>query len=867
MKIKLPPIPQGPFLGNIVRSADRTIVKNCLHDAQGIIQVERGRPRACWEGATTENTFAALTDGTANISKAPDRAIYWRAVAKVVAASKFRATYDGGSVNYVESESGDSAKEISFCEHLGYLIVAVKGEPMRFIRADDFADATDYTVVDNLEAIEEFRGLFALGGQPAYFYHKYTECDATSDVTSTFDETEIIAGTNVNAAYTGAVGVGAHGAPQAMSGSASLVYTANLTRNNTHDTSNWEPQNIAGSFWVQPTSATTGLETGTGVAFAANFGEAYRIRIGMPNQQFMGRFPTTYRRRLCVVEGRDYEYTQLNGGLGGAYMRVPAASLTRSDNGSGTQVDLGSIIKKGDELILFVMDNPADHGRVRDYVVAEFGLKRTVTAVRAAGSGGVANSEFPPSSNWPSLTTSANWSWVARRALTTEQLRTVWFAGRAADTANSIGADITDFMKFESASNVIVGSDSDGAITALFTQADDRLIVGMEYGIYQILGDPPLGAAIPANFTVVPDKIASVGVKNNDCIVSDTNGQYVYFATPQGRVMRLVGGTVEDISTSIAADQKWPASFIQLQFIGDRLYCLENADDPYVWIFDTLAKPGAEWAYTWRGNSGQDQTGTLAALPVSNASYGGKTTATGSSVTANNKSITLGSAKTWRKRSIVDITDDSGVVRRYWAAVAGTSSTAMTLDRPYEGATDATVSVTIIPGNRLYPASGDHGGILAPFRGVDGEPDRLLVVFSDGTDYKTRTLNHLPDEHNYANLCHGVRLQTNYETAGRQSPKRVRRVSVLDTKPMLDDSGGSDFNELHIEITGSEGGTILARDITPETSNVDSNDYEFPGTGGRGDTAVSATIGDGISSLPGELADVELTLIAMPGRR
>lgn len=988
---KLPdtPIPQGPFIGGINRTIDRVLAKNSLWDAQGAIQVERGRWRSCWEGTAAEATFGPLTSswttwaantaysldalrvpttangylymcvtaGTSHASteptwvtvigatvsdgtvtwkcvaidsdKSPNAMVYWRNNETLVAANDYKMALESGSVPLI-TPSRESGR-LSFVEYDGFLVVCRDKEPMKIFPASSLTSSTMF----NTAKIngEHWEGFCYGGGTPIVPYFTYFDVVCTVDSTATAN---YLAATGVSGAN------GAHGSGINMD-TANDEYVTLAIRYKT-DAVNFANANIARGGLAISDLAGSGTanqiyaEIGATITVLANFYESYRVRFGNNMQQVMGRFPAVYRNRLCIVEGREYDYSLLNHGSAntvtnnvGSYSEIngdytddvavgddlilfnnlgrastlKTASVTQNsvtvtlssndtwyyydrvgiqaddgtvgyyyaDNdtsgGASTTLVLTSAYTGSTDATVSLWLNPGDDAittpsQVKDYILSRRNCKILPIVGIAYNIGGTGDTRFQHSTSAnkdiSSSSTTAKF-WATRRRLTAEQRRTIYFAGREADTANSIGADATDLSTWDTDASIIVGVASDGDITALFAQSDDRLLVCLESAIYQITGQPPLGSVIPADFTTNPPKIASVGVQNNDCIVSDSSGQVIYFATPQGQIMRLYGQTISSppISSPVESMAQWPTKFRQLQFVDNRLYCMEDADDPYIWIYDTLAAAGQEWSYTARINSGQDQTGTAKALEISDNGYGGKVSASSSSVTANSKSVTLGSAKTWRKRSPVYITDDSSVVRRYLAANAGSSATALTLDRPYEGSTDSTVTVDIYPGNRLY-TSAEHGGIFAPYKNVDGDPDRLLVSYTQSSDYKVRTLNYRPDEHNYANLCHGVRLQTGYETAGvRNVNKVVRTVSVVDTKPMLASSSTlTAVTELRIDVSNSEGDTILSRNIDPDDTTADANYYECQGSGGVGDTAVSIGVGDGISALPGEFAECQI---------
>ena len=791
----------GPFTGGINRLKDRTSLSNTeLYDARGVFQKGRGRLRACWEANTTTAAFSAMTNAATTTS--PRQVIYWREAAKLVAANQFTAEVEDANQLLASATATQPKADLHCIEYNQKLFVFKDNEPARFYRkgstghsytsTESHVDQFDTGPAWNYGGITcatptaaMFHPWFAnIKGKPFFLYHSYWDAkvEGATEAGPRLSEDKIVgitASGDINEAG------GAHGSGNDYT--TFIVTAGSLTVVNAYATNvhvYGGPQNaqtgrdpnpneylysymaFLDTYGGSPGTADTSIYAMSDVA--AEYTRV-NMRCGHPNQQFMGRFPTVYKNRLCVVEGREYDYTRLDAGVASYLSYSTANRLT-------TSVDLTSSIGVGDEIIVFSTAAFA-LSSIKDYVITGDNdtalTKLTIEDIDWDG----ANTNIDITGHGMPAVGFVG-TYCARKALTKEKRRAVWFAGRAANTPVGLSADITDAAKWESLNNVIVGTDSEGDIVGTFGQGEYRLLVFLEGALYQIVGDPPLDGVAPPGFAVT--RIGSIGGHKHLSVAADDTGQVVYFAGHDGGVYALYGQQTQDISAQVYEHGNWPRDnkFSHLVYHDKRLYCLEDVDsanDPVIWIFDTLSN---SWTWTRRQNNGSSESFTTTAI------------------------------------------------------------------------------------TRLYNASGDHGGLFAPFQYVNAQADLLLAAFK-ATNYKIRPMNSGTEETDAAYL-HGVRIQTGFVDGDIDAPKRIRRTRVLNTKIL--DNG---YDSMKIDYSSGEGTTTLTRTGTPEWTSLDAQRYIFQGEGGKGEHSISMTLNDGMSNTNplGELDSIELDVIPMNWRQ
>lgn len=880
----------GPFTGGINRLLARTkLSPGELWDAQGVVQVERGRLRSCWEGKNAEATLTNLTDGTSQLTQAPERAVYFKIGADLLILNNYRADFavnsglivskasgagwaastkyyigdvvygvatstdipfecvdfsgatDGGTSGASEptwdtdymAETTDNtvtwrplAKRAWAIEYLDYIVIFVDRETARVVHKDTLGDSSVQFDDSGGGAITDVSTNWVVKHSPIWMYKDWwdvrTEGGDDPDKLAVSESSTLLTlrGTKVDTDVT-------HGArddqgPHGANGAAIASYI----------TTGYRYKSASDSLDALPTrglacqaNSTNGDDLGIdGKIITTSTDAEFYARIGYCHQQLFGRNPAIFKGRLCFVEARDWEYSRLNLGAG-------ARMYTRKSGGQDRlYVTPASIddVRAGDQVIVYFEDdgvaptggadpntngvvNTTDIGHdVNIYksgfsAATQTAFKYDVTSsnLTSSASSTVDFTVSPdhvftlPTGTAPNdFAGYPNGGWVRRRPLTEAQKRTIFFLGRPANVSVGISAETRDFLWLNNSNSVVIGDPHEGAIVGLYSQGDNRLLVGMESSIYEIVGNLPLDGTAPPGFDV-RRVTGSAGIYADTAATFDDTGQVLYFCSGTDNGMyRLYGQTVERIDDKIREhpshpnNASAPTGFSHVTLSNKRLYCQTDETAPTIWILDLLT---GSWTYTQRVNSGQgQQQSDGAALELSDGSYAS---------------------------------------------------------------------------NNLYNGSGSHGGIFSPYRSAANEPDRVLVSYSDGTDYKLRTMNYMPDEHNESNLLHGVKVQTGYIDGGSQAPKRIRQIRVLNTKPLVDDNGGAAFTEARVSATSSEGETTLSRDVTPDwtDSQGDSDKYRVQGVGGRGDTSVSVTVNDGISPM-GEIDSIEIDLFPMEHR-
>lgn len=830
---------------------------NELLTAQGVYPTKRGRLRCCHEGSSvdqvgsTNNDFPGLKE-VSDTSYPMNRVVNWRAAGKLVAINDYGiclsnvsdpgTTFEGyllrqsypinewtASTNYESGEiirptsanwtdwvfkahrelmqggsaasrykSGSSEPDWSTVTKAGdtvddelssgfqltwiaerpinrpawavefedFLIVCVDGEPARAYHPDMLTD-DDLMVYagDNSTTHDFFDHSISLPYYPILLYREWYKTGTVNVVDSGSAHTATVSGGDWFAS----------GSPIDGAGTNNYHSGIHLFRKGTFDLSSF-PVRGAVAYITNAASDTAKLDYTDIYTADSPGGQANDsfYRLGVQEQEAMYRFPAVYNGRFCAVEGREYAYTGSDAGVG-ADIDGTAGNDYVTLTGDAT-----GAISKGDEIIMYRDDRfPGGHSpNVFDYNLC---TKDTWVATVADISESGGTTTITLTETLKSTFSSIVWS--ARRKLEPYERRRVYFTGRPADVANGISADGRDFLWLDPNNNVIVGESFEGDITCLFPQNEYRLLVGLDAAIYEIVGDLPLDGTPPANFDV-RRVVAGTGVYKDTAIAASDDGQYVYFcsATDNG-VYQLYGSNVSRIDSKIRNHADYSGKFDTLSVSNKILYCFDKTNN-VIWMLD-LERGG--WTHTKRVNSGQDATGTLAALELSDGSYAS---------------------------------------------------------------------------NNLFP-TGD-AGVFAPYRNDPDEDDRALVCYDNGTNYALRSLNY--EDHNYANLSHGVKIQTQHVDGGTTAPKRCRQARVLQTKPLLDKESGAAFNEAQIAFSNGAGSTVVSRDVTPERSVTDEYDfYRAQGTGGRGDVAVSVTVGDGISAI-GEIAEIEATVKPLPHR-
>ena len=787
----------GPFTGGINRLKARTqLSPQELWDAQGFFQHERGRLRSCWESETANSaTFSAITDGTTNIEEAPRGIVYWKKAAKLTFSNRYRAQVEGLAQLVVDSASGASKKDVTLIEYNEKLWAFIDGEPLRFFSTVAGMSYDSATVqyggggsgATGTPPSSEFASFFSLKGNPTWIYHSYWETKNNASVTlDSSAANETYTATNINS------NDGAHGSAALLKGWQYVTCAQVFGSEASPDPAQYIYSNV---LWNDESSDANILWSLADLATDAT--DRY-IRAGHPMQEVHMRYPAIFKNRLCGVEGRDYIYSKLGDDLAG-YGSATSFTLTGDRSSDGT-------VKIGDEIIVFVVNaSGIKDSKVKDYVLT--GANDTqltgpykLTDVTFA----TTNTACTFVEDISSLSGMGTQPWAVRRATTSAQRRRVWFSGRPSDATNGIELDITDAGVWGTNNNVEVGTDADGDITGLFSQGDDRLIVGMDSAVYGIFapGGLPIDGVSPPGFGVQQIS-GSVGVFSDRAGTFSDDGNIFYFASGTDfGIYMLYGQTTVRIDDAVRDHPNFPVNastpkcFSHLIFSNKRLYCVTDETNPYIWILDTMARseanPYGAWTYTKRINAGQDQTGTLAAVEIS------------------------------------------------------------------AGQTE----------NKLYP-TGDHGGLFSPYRDVPSEVDRVLVSYSDGTDYRLRSMNNAADEHNDANLLHSCKVETGTIDGGSMAPKRTRQIRALDTKPMNINSGTTTaLSEIQFTLNNSEGFTSLTRTVTPERSDGDSSKYRVFGDGGRGDTGVQISLNNSttVYSPIGELDSIEIDVIPMEYR-
>jgi len=836
----------GPFVGGINRLKARTQLSTMeLWDARGMIQEERGRLRSCWESASADtyggvtNTFSKIdsyysawtastaytigqmvvpitragfvftvaTAGTSgstgnepdwptsigntitdngavwlcigvDADAAPISVEAWKEQSLMVAGSDYLGQLAGKSVPLYLA--GETAQKPYFHQIGEWLLVCADGVPAKvYNNAALTTPGVGIEVAwspENTAIVEpgRIRADARVAHYPIWLYRTWhTTGTMQASITATLAQDS---GTWFN--------------PNGPHGNAATVtadYETNFMYFKTKDT--LDPEN------AMPGGLAVNVDangTANAVAYFDNPGNAdTNYRAGVLAQEAMYRFPATYQGRLCAVEGRTHNYSLLH----------DTANTTVSGVVTVTGKDVTDIIGRDDEIIVVggaLDENPPIKDPVIFYENDEVKMqKRTVTLV-------VFSTNTTITYTGDDITIgSTDDHWYAKRALSRDQRNTVYFTGRPADAANGITANTRDFFWLNTSNAVIVGEGGEGDITGMWSQGDDRLLVGLNAALYEIVGTLPLDGVAPPGFDV-RQITSSAGVLEQEAGTFDDSGNIFYFCsgTDFGLYV-LYGQTVERIDSSIRSHPQHPVNastpvgFKYLSFANKRLYCWTSESDPFCWVLDTEMRtesaPYGSWTYTKRVNAGQDQTGTLAAVEIS------------------------------------------------------------------AGQTE----------NKLYNGSGKHGGGFAPYRKVQNEPDRELVAYYDGSDYSLRSLNHLPDEHNDANLLHSCKVETGFVDGSTMAPKRTRQMRALDAKPMNINSGTTTaLNEVQFTLTNSEGFTSLTRTVTPERSDGDSNKYRVQGVGGRGDTSISVALNNSatVYSPIGELDSIEVDVIPMEHR-
>lgn len=836
--------------GGVNRLQDGTdIAPNELYDAQGVYLDARGNLRGCHEGTAvdtvggTDNDFPALsaesgwtggthtsgdiigedgkiwiavgihgvtvgtepdwssvtdiydtvTEGTSGYiwqyvgldTRSPmERVTNWKAAGVLFSANAYKAGFSNDSNALVYGAIVDDPERIvSAVEFEEFLIVCPENEPARAY-SKDYASNT-LTQWDRTTGLGRVYPYTQVPYEPLWIYHEYYEEGTIAIDTAQTDS--VVASSGVN--FRGANGVTGYGAAMPINSN----FTTALhywTKHNSRSNEFLKSRGIAafmnstGNDYELDTIADAALDVAKS-GYTNRTGVNYRA--GRTQQQAFFRFPAVYNGRFCAVESRTYAYSSLNFASG------VQGSLTNGSNVLTIPgVDVSGIPVGAELLIHHNLDSPIPQPHIsKDYVLDD---GRTNTAYSDAdarvqiftiedvaydGTDTVVTMD----ANWAGGSLPSGTYFSVRSQLTAQERRRIYFTGRAADIANGISADGRDFMKIEQNNNVIIGESFEGDITCLFPQNEYRLLIGLDSAIYEIVGDLPLDGTAPANFDV-RRVVSGTGVYKDTAITISDDGQYVYFcsATDNG-VYQLYGNNVTRIDEKIRNHPDYSGRFDTLSVSNKVLYCFDGTNS-VMWLLDLIT--GA-WTYTKRVNSGQDATGTLPALELSDGSYAS---------------------------------------------------------------------------NNLYP-TGD-AGVFAPYRDDPSEDDRALVCYDNGTNYALRSLNY--EDHNRANLIHGVKVQTQFSDFNSTAPKRFRQGRVVNARPLLDDDGGSDFNEMQVSVTASEGGTTLTKNITPERQVANEYDhYRFQGTGGRGDVASSVTVGDGISAI-GEIAAIEGTLLPLPHR-
>ena len=813
------PVRFGPFTGANTRKARTTLGEGELEQAKGVVKEDAGRLRAIWEGSSAEVTFNALDSA----DEEPQRVEYFSTADKLVAFSNSGACTDAVDAKLVESkQTGGASQFVSAVEYRGRLHIFADGQPAISIHPDNISDTSTPSFSDS--GIDNW---YESGKPVVHGFDYYT--------------TGTIATTTASATITGSgtSWLSANVFGQTVT-SGEVWITPSLNDSGNFNVDDAEIQ----SYFLSVSGATTATIQG-GVTAVRSL-DATKYRMVTYGNVAKLRLPTVWKDRLVAADGRFYTTGTVMDGVNGGELDYQDASTLLAPAGvQGLDLQAGDILLLDDDGTPTTIN--ADQSNYYDVTsgttpVGNFDFGYTVVSISdGAGPGpdiGIEVAETVDSGI-------SNAVWQKLRPITNRN--TVYFAGSAADP--------DDWMDWNVLRSVIVGEpDADGDIVRL-VPTEDVLYVFCKRSIWVISGTPPVETTFyPPDFRV-RRIVGGTGLHAYDAVALDDTGQIVYFGSEGDGLFRLYGNTVEHIDLDVKGDASYPSdgNFSHLAFVDNRLWALTDESEPKTFILDT-SRGG--WTTSERVNSGQDQTGTLPALEISDGSYAS---------------------------------------------------------------------------NKLYE-SGQHGGIFTPYRSFDDQGNKLFGVYKD-TDFKLRSIAAPGDEHNFANLCHGVKIVTGAVDGGITAPKIARQIRLIDTKPMQDDAtasvtdasasvtndsydvtlssavswssgdvikitddnsterdfiaantgssstalqltsaypGATDatvtvniygqFQELRFETTSSEGPTVLSRDINSEFGDGDRRKYKCQGKRGRGDSSIQITVGDGVSPLPGELANIEADL-------
>jgi len=516
-------------------------------------------------------------------------------------------------------------------------------------------------------------------------------------------------------------------------------------------------------YWVSAIGNATLLSTED----FENTQENAKYRLAVPGQWAMGRMPFTYDQRLGYIEGREFETTKLFTGLAS---NVSASNITNLYIEIAADLSAKNITA-GAQLVI-------DEAAVSDPILFDTATKITVNITGVEFNG----------STWTRIyvdggvpRTLENW-WI-RRKLSPKERRRVWYTGRPADTNNTISTIELQDPCYVAANNYDDdwGYDEDGPPTGVIQLGDRRFIVSQEKSLWAGSGEAPSDGISPPGYGITLLR-RGAGLRSQYAWDFGLDRENIYFNNAvNGRMSRLRGATVTPIDTAVIDDADYSGIFSHVVTIRDRLYCLDTqATKPVIWVFN-LAK--GKWeCLTKRENSGQDQTGTLAAVDPGLGTVGTHAVSTAYSVD--------------------DMVTGNSEVQV--CTTAGTSSSSAPTFATASGATttDGTVTWTCYSLNRLFEES-NHGGLIAPFTG-SGEVERALVAYKDGSgNYSLRTLNSPDDLHNKANLLHaGSIIPSGVNAKGY--PVNAREMHVTEYR-VLEDGSGNEYSRRRHGIGESEG--------------------------------------------------------------
>lgn len=542
-------------------------------------------------------------------------------------------------------------------------------------------------------------------------------------------------------------------------------------------------------------------------------------RAVVPGQWAMGRFPFTYKGRLCYIEGREYETGYLlegagvtvntSGPTGSQFFVRVLADLTNNDINIGDEVILAPSTYL--DPILFTPDNIETH---------------TITGMSVT-TGASTDLVFDTST-----ASAAGWHWWIRRKLTPRQKRQIWPTGRPADPNRKTITSREDQDPFflYSGNETPWGDDDNGDVTAVMPVGRNSIFLSQERALYVLTGELPVDGVTKPGFSVNLVK-SGIGVRNDACWTFGGSQEHVFFNDGvEDRVYLLQGGEATPIDGDVLNDATYTGVFSHLAFHNNRLYCFDSVNKR-IWMFDTILQ---KWlGYTERKGCGTNQTGD------------------GTAVEAG-----VGEVGTWAAStaySVDDMINDGANIQV--CTTAGTSNGSEPTWATTNGTTttDNTVTWTCYKATELYDTSAGHGGIFQPFN-VDGESKRLLVAYraTDG-DFELRTMNHDDDYHLDARLRHGAILTPSETTMGGKPIQATEIRYTLYERIVKDADAGSPVahENTKVDLSVSEGQSVEtfynSADWTDDQTETVTHRH-FLGTS-RGSAGIGISIGDGIAPI------------------